>query len=128
MEKAFEDIAAEYESETSLICFTPNFEDYGPKKVAVYVSVNKLDFTITKASYQYYLNTKGENCLAFGPGLLSENAIGETTVTIIQAKNKNNFGRESGADQFVITVRDFTLSEQARLKQKAQEEERQLEV
>lgn len=50
------------------------------------------------------MNTKADNTLAFGPGLLKENAIGYPTTFYIQARNVNNQNRESGADEFVVQI------------------------
>lgn len=99
----YEDILADYVNEQTLSCSTPNFENYGPRKVDVFVSINKQDFTITKASYTYYLNTKADKTLAYGPGLLMDNSLHET-MFIIQARNKDNKCRESGADEFVVKI------------------------
>ena len=79
----FEDIQADYVNEQTLSCLTPTFENYGPRKVEVTVSINKQDFTITKSFYTYYLNTKADKTLAYGPGLLNENACKVETVFVI---------------------------------------------
>lgn len=54
--------------------------------------------------YVYFLNTKAEKSLMFGPGLLKENAVKAETMFYIQARNFNNQNRESGADEFIITI------------------------
>jgi len=69
-----------YIDEKTLTCESPSFEIYGAKKVSVVVSFNKQDFTITQAEFEYYLNTKAENTIAYGPGvLLSNNVAKENT-------------------------------------------------
>lgn len=85
-------------------CETPSFEKNGAKKVEVRVSINKQDYTIQGSAFTYYLNTKAEKTLAFGPGLLKDNAIKTETMFYIQARNLNNQNRESGADEFVISI------------------------
>ena len=50
------------------------------------------------------MNTKAEKTIAFGPGLLRENAIKTETMFYIQARNLNNQNRESGADEFDIKI------------------------
>lgn len=55
-------------------------------------------------SYTYFLNSKAEKSLMFGPGLLRENAIKTETMFYIQARNVNNQNRESGADDFIISI------------------------
>lgn len=49
----------------------------------VLVSINKGDFTITETDFQYYLNTDGSKCIAYGPGLMHTNCIGEDTIFVI---------------------------------------------
>lgn len=68
--------------------------------------MNKGDYTITKSSFTYYLNTKAEKTVAYGPGLLGDNATGIPTTIVIQARNKNDQNRESGSDEFVVTIRN----------------------
>jgi dynein heavy chain len=78
-----EEVTADFVSEQELTCLTPSFEAFGPRKVEVYVSINKADYTITKANYTYFLNTKAENTIAYGPGVLAENSVGYETRIII---------------------------------------------
>ncbi len=66
-----------------MYALTPSFELYGPKKVDVVVSINKADFTITQANFCYFLNTKAEYTLVYGPGILRKNCVGVDTILII---------------------------------------------
>lgn len=75
-------------SEKEITCETPTFDH--PRSVEVTVCMNKGDFTITKSQFTYYLNTKADKTLAYGPGLLFENLIGVKTTIVIQARNKND--------------------------------------
>jgi len=68
------------------------------------VSINKGDYTITHSSFTYYLNTQGDKCIAYGPGLLADNATSTETMFVIQARNKKDMNRESGADEFVVSI------------------------
>lgn len=54
-------------------CETPSFESFGPRKAEIRVSCGKYDLTITKADFTYYLNTKADQTICFGPGLLEDN-------------------------------------------------------
>lgn len=45
--------------------------------------MNKGDYTITKSYFEYYLNTKAEKTIAYGPGLLSENNPTTSTCIVI---------------------------------------------
>jgi len=56
-----------------MTCETPSFEKHGAKKAEVRVSINKMDYTIECANFTYYLNTKADKTIAFGPGLLKDN-------------------------------------------------------
>ena len=43
--------------------------------------------TITHAEFTYFLNTKADQTIAFGPGLLEENHIDGQAMFFIQARN-----------------------------------------
>jgi len=49
----------------------------------VFVSIKGGDYTITSTFFTYFLNTKAEYCLAYGPGILTENTQGAETSIII---------------------------------------------
>jgi len=71
------DVQGNYVDETHLACKTPSFENIGPREnVEVFVSIKGADFTITSTFFTYFLNTKAENTIAYGPGILSENVAG----------------------------------------------------
>lgn len=71
------DVRGDYVSDQELNAETPSFESIGPKEnVEVFVSVKGGDFTITSTFYTYFLNTKAENCICYGPGILTENVQG----------------------------------------------------
>ena len=70
----------------------------------MFVNIKGGDFTITSTFFTYYLNTKAENSIAYGPGILSENVAGSETVIIVQAKNIDKENRLSGNDEFIIEV------------------------
>ena len=72
-----------YVSESELTCETPTFEKHGARKAEVKVRIDTQDLTIMSVYYTYYLNTKAEKTLAFGPGLLRENAVGAVTMFYI---------------------------------------------
>jgi len=112
--------------DNTLSCDTPSFETFGAKKVNVVISINKQDYTITMTEFQYYLNTKAENCIVYGPGaLLDHNVAGETTQFIIQARNTQGYNRESGADKFVIRIiRPDKIRNPEDEEEQAKEEER----
>lgn len=65
-----------FKSETEIECETPSFENYGPRKVEVRLQFGKMDPTITSTHFTYFLNTKADQTIAFGPGLLHDNAVG----------------------------------------------------
>lgn len=101
------EVSGLYISDTNLQCDTPSF-DY-PKKTDVFLKIGTGDFTIGSREFTYYLNTKAENTLAYGPGILSDNAVGYDTILIIQARNTINANRESGRDEFIVNIRRVDL-------------------
>lgn len=70
-------------SDEEITAETPSFENIGPKKVKVVVLVGRGDYTITETDYQYFLNTDGAKCIAYGPGLLDTNCPNENTIFVI---------------------------------------------
>jgi len=70
----------------------------------VTLSINRLDYTISGCDFQYFLNTKSDKTIAYGPGLLQTNATREFTMFVIQARDVNNENRKSGADEFVVHI------------------------
>ena len=50
------------------------------------------------------MNTRAYKSLAYGPGLLSEGAIGHPTEFIIQARNDMGENRKSGRDNFQVKI------------------------
>lgn len=54
----------------------------------------------------YFLNTKAEKTVAFGPGVFPENNIGKETLFYIQSRNKLGENRDSGGDQFLIEIKE----------------------
>lgn len=51
------------------------------------------------------MNTRAAKSLAFGTGLLQEQAVGETAQFLIQARNDNAENRQSGRDTFQVYIR-----------------------
>ena len=102
--KFFRDVTATLESDTVIRCQSPNFEEVGPKEVEVRVYFESEDLTITRSAFKYFLNTRAEKTIAFGPGLLKSNAVGQKTSVYIQSRNVNNENRKSGNDQFKVKI------------------------
>ena len=114
------DVEGVYVSETELTCKTPDFSSVGPKEVEVTLAVDRGDFTITNAKFNFFLNTKADRTIAYGPGLLCENPVNEKTVIFIQARNEKGENRVSGTDEFVIQIKR-PESEEAKLAVPVQE-------
>ena len=51
------------------------------------------------------MNTRALKSLAFGPGLLKEQAIGEPVEFVIQARNDNGENLKSGRDGFMVEIK-----------------------
>jgi len=64
--------------------------------------------TTTFTEFNFFLDTKAEKSLCYGPGLLNEMCVGEPVEFVIQARNENEENRSSGRDNFkvAITTRD----------------------
>jgi len=83
---------------------TPNFEQAGPKEAQVTIRAERQDLTIVSTSFKFYLNTKADKTLAFGPGILEKNHLGTETSFYVQARNSLNENRQSGADKFSVEI------------------------
>jgi dynein heavy chain len=79
--KMEKEVNGQFISEKEIVCETPTFDH--PRSVEVTVCMNKGDFTITKSSFTYYLNTKAEKTIAYGSGLLFENLVGVKTTIVV---------------------------------------------
>lgn len=68
------------------------------------------------------MNTKADQTICFGPGLLEENYTEAEAMFIIQARNSEGVNRTTGSDEFNITIRrlDVELPEAEVLDAKAQ--------
>ena len=63
-------VAGKYISDTEITCNSPSFEKFGPMEVMVRVSIKSDPFTVNKAMFAFFVNTKAAKSMAFGPGLL----------------------------------------------------------
>jgi dynein heavy chain len=70
----------------------------------VRIRAERQDLTIVSTAFKYFLNTKAEKTISFGPGLLPKNHVGTETCFYIQARNVNNENRHSGADEFKVEI------------------------
>ncbi|KRW98533.1 P-loop containing nucleoside triphosphate hydrolase [Pseudocohnilembus persalinus] len=100
----FEDVEGEYINDNEIKCISPNFEQYGPKEVEITLQINNLDYTLTGPRYLYFFNTVPYYTLVYGPGVMNNNRVGVATQFFIQARNKDNINRESGADKFLVSI------------------------
>jgi hypothetical protein len=82
-------VTAQFVSPNQLVCETPAF-DQVQKPAVVTLSINKGDYTITQSIFTYYLNTVAEQCIAFGPGIYTDNAANYMTIFVIQARNNKS--------------------------------------
>ena len=91
-------------SETELTCVTPNFEQFGPKECVIQLSIGGKDLTTTWINFNYFLNTRANKSLAFGPGLLQEVCVGTPVEFTIVARNDLGENRTSGLDNFQVKI------------------------
>ena len=91
-------------SETEISCDTPSFEAIGPKEAEIRVSIRGGAYTITSTKFTYFMNTRAQKSLAFGPGLLKEGSAGNSTVFFIQSRNDLGENRRSGSDKFIVHI------------------------
>jgi dynein heavy chain len=94
-------------TETEIMVETPSFLDMGAKEheCVMQVSIGSGDFSTTWVTFTYFLNTRGDKSLAYGPGLLPEVCPGYPVEFVIQARNENCENRASGRDNFELKIR-----------------------
>ena len=59
-------MSGKYISENEIQCNTPSFEKFGPMEVMVRVSIKGDPFTVNKALFSFFVNTKAAKCMCFG--------------------------------------------------------------
>ena len=91
-------------SETELTALTPDFGDKGNVAI-VQIQFSGDDLTTTYVEFSFFLDTKADKSLCYGPGLLSDCAINEPVEFIIQARNENEENRTSGRDNFQVQIK-----------------------
>jgi dynein heavy chain len=64
------EVVGTYVSDNELTCTTPNFEAFGPKECVMQLQIAGSDLTTTWITFNYFLNTRANKSLAYGPGLL----------------------------------------------------------
>jgi len=99
------EVPGQFVSETELTCVTPNFEQFGPKECVMQISIASDAYTTTWIMFNYFLNTRANKSLAYGPGLLPEVAPGHEVEFIIQARNDLCENRTSGNDKFMVRIK-----------------------
>jgi len=97
-------VSGTFVSETELTALTPDFGDKGNQAI-VQLSFASNDLTTTYAEFSFFLDTKAEKSLCYGPGLLEDCALNEPVEFIIQARNENEENRTSGRDNFQVTIK-----------------------
>jgi len=83
----------------------------GPKECEVRVQIGIKDLTTTVTKYNFFLNTMAEKSLCFGPGVLPDQQADKETRFIIQTRNTAGENRQSGRDEFAISVQRVLLNE-----------------
>ena len=93
-------VVGKYVDSTMITCNTPSFERFGPMDVVVRVAIKGDPFTVNKATFSYYVNTKAARCMAFGPGVLATGTAGRRLAMIMQAKDSS--GKTEGSHQSAV--------------------------
>ena len=102
--KSAPSVSGTFVSETELTALTPDFSDKGNTAI-VQLSFASNDLTTTYVDFAFFLDTKADKSLCYGPGLLQECAVNEKVTFIIQARNEQEENRTSGRDQFQVSIK-----------------------
>lgn len=57
-------------NETTMTCMTPAFDQFGAKQSIIQLLIGNGDLTTTWIPFQYFLDTKADKSLVYGPGVL----------------------------------------------------------
>jgi hypothetical protein len=71
-------------------------------QVDVRVSLGDDGYTVNRVKYLFYINTRPQQCIAFGPGLAPSANWGIPARFRIQAKDSTGANRTSGMDGFIV--------------------------
>lgn len=96
-------VTGNFVSDTELTAMTPDFGDKGNCAI-VQLSFASNDLTTTFAEFNFFLDTRADKSLCYGPGLMQECCVAEPCEFIIQARNEQEENRTSGRDEFQVTV------------------------
>ena len=90
---------ADYLSPTEIKCLSPDWSKFSPGEVDVRVSIGGEGLTVNRIKWNYYVNTKPQKCVAYGPGLFEKGGLwGFPAIFKIQAKDTSGRNRSSGGE------------------------------
>ena len=102
--KGFLEVNGDVLNDNQISLETPNFEKYGPVTAEVRVKIGALSLTNNCINFEYFSVTDCTKTVAFGPGLLENIAPRNTTMFVIQAKDKSATDRICGMDEFIVKI------------------------
>jgi hypothetical protein len=98
-------VSGTWVSDSECFCETPNYVKEGPREAQVFLKQDGNDYTLQEdVHFQYYLNTLASTSIAFGPGVIGNNPIGQDVIFNIQARNTIGLNRKSGRDIFFVKI------------------------
>ena len=68
------------------------------------VAIKGDPFTVNKAMFRFYVNTKASRCMAFGPAVLPSVQVGQRVAMVLVAKDSTGKARTSGDDAIQVAV------------------------
>jgi dynein heavy chain len=99
-----ETINGKFVSQNEITCTSPVWEKFGAGEVDVRVNLRDQGYTVNKVRWSFYVNTRPQKCLAYGPGLFENGVWGFPSQFIVQAKDSTGRARTSGGDLFQVAV------------------------
>jgi dynein heavy chain len=103
-QKGFVDVTAEVKDDERISVRTPNFEKYGAVKVQLRLKIGSQSLTNNTVDFTFFSVTDCSQTVAFGPGIFSQNSVGQDASFVIQAKDKFGNNRVCGMDEFHIEI------------------------
>eukprot|EP00937_MAST-01D_sp_MAST-1D-sp2_P001104 g1104.t1 len=96
---------------TTIRCEAPDVLSLGPVECQVRVRIDDYGLSLTALRAQFHTISAASQTLAFGPGLLRGNSAGFRTTFVVQAICADGSLRETGADEFRVTITPHENSE-----------------
>jgi dynein heavy chain len=104
-EKGFVDATGKVEDAETVEVTTPNFTKYGHVHTEVRIAIAGHSFTNSSVQFKFHSITDSSKTVAYGPGILPGGLVEHKSVFVIQSMDAKANMRDTGGDEFKITIK-----------------------